>query len=191
MWWTDAITRLLTAFAPFVWPALVLFIVLYFRKPIKDRLEAVRELDWKNKVVRFGDERTDSLGGKHLPAAPTDSASVPTETGFASGAKWNNTGNVYWLGHDLIWTSQVALRAAPKSELLRGLRQAQYHLKHLGLVDLGAKLSSIIDEVESTSEPAMSADWRKTFSAKVSRFVSDVGALAAKNQPDFEKDVAK
>lgn len=187
--WVDVLARCLTALAPYVWPAVVVFLILYFRKPIRDRLEAVRELDWKNKVVRFGDEKTD-FSVKSLPAASSE-RSVPAGEKSASVAKWNNTGNVYWLGHDLIWTSQVALRAAPKSELLRGLRQAQYHLTHLGLAAEDVKLTSIIDEVEKTDEAAMTVDWRKTFSAKVARFVSEVGTLAARNQPDFEKDIVR
>jgi hypothetical protein len=71
-----AFVALLAAFATCIWPALVLFIVLYLRKPIRDRLDAVEELDWKNKLVRFRDARADSLVEKHLLVAPTGRSTV-------------------------------------------------------------------------------------------------------------------
>jgi cell division FtsZ-interacting protein ZapD len=93
------------------------------------------------------------------------------------------------MGHDLIWTSQVALLGTLKSELLRGLHGARYHLTHLGLAAQEPTLDSLINEVQTVSETAMSREWRNGVSGKVSRFVTEVGKLAAKNQPDFEKDV--
>lgn len=63
----NTLTALLTAFASYVWPALVFFIVLYFRKPIRNRITTVTELDWKNKVVKWGDAKADSESEKQLP----------------------------------------------------------------------------------------------------------------------------
>jgi hypothetical protein len=94
---------LLAAFAPYVWPALVFFIVVYFRKPIRNRLATVTELDWKNKVVKWGDAKADSEGKKQLPqvAFLDRPKALPAPTP-ASGVQWGNTGNICWLGHDLI-----------------------------------------------------------------------------------------
>lgn len=89
--------------APYTWPLVVLFLVFYFRKAIKERLGNVREMDWKNKVIRFGEARTDgdestanrlnrlttTLPHKQLPAS--------AEAISAGGIKWGNTGNLYWL----------------------------------------------------------------------------------------------
>lgn len=211
----NAVTGLLAALSPYMWPMVFLFAILFFRKPIKERIANVKELDWKNKVVKFGDVKTDLPSETHLELpkpAPTklrvsdlpvgidDSENnyPPTRiTGLASAfdpkanVKWGNTGNVFWLGHDLIWTSQVALRAAPKSELLRGLEQAQYHITHLGLSGQSAALASLIAEVQAKPESAMDREWRSMFSGKVSGLVSEVGKLAGKNQPDFERDLQR
>ena len=77
----------------------------------------------------------------------------------------------------------------PNPELLRGLDGARYHLTHLGLAEQESTLNSLINEVQTMPETAMSREWRNGFSGKVSRFVTEVGKLAAKNQSDFEKDV--
>jgi hypothetical protein len=43
------------------------------------------------------------------------------------------TGNLYWLGHDIMWTADVLLRKSPSEHVLIGLAQARHHLVIVGL----------------------------------------------------------
>ena len=142
-------------------------------------------------MLKWADAKADSETEKPLPqfASPERLKALPAMT-QAIGIHWGNTGNIHWLGHDLIWTSQVALRGAPKPELLRGLDGARYHLTHLGLAAQEPILNSLINEAQTMPETAMSREWRNGFSGKISRLVTEVGKLVTKNQPDFEKDVS-
>jgi hypothetical protein len=199
--WIDAITRLLTAVSPFMWPLVMLFAVIYFSAAIKERIRSVTELDLKNRVLRWGEAKSDSQSDPKVLEADaihsSDSSKKMLEgvatlsSGSSNAPKWSNTGNVYWLAYDLTWTAQVTLRAAPKQKILRGLKQAQYHISHLGLADFLAKYNALLKEAEDVPEQTMTAEWRNNFSARISRLSYEIGNLAGDNQPDFEKDVAK
>jgi len=52
--WINSLAALLAAFAPYVWPALVFFIVLYFRKAIRNRLATVTETGLEKQSVEVG-----------------------------------------------------------------------------------------------------------------------------------------
>jgi hypothetical protein len=194
--WIDILIRAAAALAPYTWPLVVLLLVFYFRKAINERLANVREMDWKNKVIRFGDARTDgdestaNRPNRLTTALPENQLPASAEAVSPGGIKWGNTGNLYWLGHDLMWTMQIALRGAPKADLLRGLRQSYYQLSHLGVTgNHEVTLKALLDQVEAMPESSLDRSWRNGFSGKVSSFIDEVGKLATKNQPDFEKDV--
>lgn len=194
--WIDFLIRAAAALAPYAWPLVVLLVVFYFRKAIKERLGNVREMDWKNKVIRFGDARTDGDEGtasrpnRLTTTSPEKQLPASAEAISLGGIKWGNTGNLYWLGHDLMWTMQIALRGAPKADLLRGLRQSYYQLSHLGVTgNCEVTLRTLLDQVDAMPELSLDRNWRNGFAGKISNFIDEVGKLAAKNQPDFEKDV--
>jgi hypothetical protein len=55
--------------------------------------------------------------------------------GSGKSPKWQNSGNLFWLGYDLMWTQQISLQGLPPSEVIRGLISSNYHLSSLGLGD--------------------------------------------------------
>jgi hypothetical protein len=46
------------------------------------------------------------------------------------------TGNLYWLGHDLMWTADMLLRGGPAEQVLIGLDQALHHLDKVEMAKL-------------------------------------------------------
>jgi hypothetical protein len=52
---------------------------------------------------------------------------------LAGSLKTSAIGNIYWLGHDLMWTADVLLRGGSSKDVLIGLDQAQHHLGQVGL----------------------------------------------------------
>jgi len=38
------------------------------------------------------------------------------------------TGNIFWLGHDLMWTADTLLRQGKSEDILKGIEQAHQHL---------------------------------------------------------------
>jgi hypothetical protein len=45
----------------------------------------------------------------------------------------NATGNLYWLGRDLMWIADTLLRQGPVEQIIIGLDQALHHLLQVGL----------------------------------------------------------
>ena len=181
-------TSLLGAVAPFAWPVAVSALVFCFRRPIRSRIEAVTEAHLGSNVFKFGQATLDGL-------------TIEGRAGLARGggidkqrveatASWENTGNLFWLGHDLMWTMQMALRGAPKDTLAHGLKQSHYQLSHLNVKNDHAvqQLDSLRTQVNGLPEAALDRNWRNDFSGKIQAVISEVGSLAAANQPDFEKD---
>lgn len=58
-----------------------------------------------------------------------------TERTAASAEAVNKSaiGNLFWLGHDLMWAADTLLRQGPSAEVLVGLDQAMHHLARAGL----------------------------------------------------------
>jgi hypothetical protein len=179
----EALAHLLAAI---MWPLVVVFAILYFSQAIKERIGKVTEVDLTNRVLRFGEAKGDSQQGDLKMEATTVASPSASDA-----PRWDNTGNLYWLAYDLTWTAQVMLRAAPKQKILRGLKQVQYHMSHLVMGDFLTKFNALLKEAENVPEHAMTAPWRNDFSARVSRLSYEIGNLAGRHQPDFEKDVRK
>jgi hypothetical protein len=175
----------------FIWPAVALIcfgvFVVVFRKPLTvaiarmDRAKVAGnefsfgQLPEDKKALGHGKERLD-IRSQRLP----------------SSVQWENTGNVFWLGHDLMWTMQITLRDAPQVEIVRGLRQSYYHIAHIGLAESppARRLLEYKTQVESLRASEQDGIWRRSFAGKLSILIDQVGELAGGNQPDFEQDVS-
>jgi hypothetical protein len=122
---------------------------------------------------------------------PTTNAGDVEEKESKQTALWKNSGNLFWLGHDLMYSQQVALRGLPRDEVLRALRHSWYHLEHLGLKD--DHVGHFLFDLRSTAEASRANEWndafRKKLAATIGSVIEQVGALAANNQKDFETDV--
>jgi hypothetical protein len=114
-------------------------------------------------------------------------ASAPSaQRSSSDGIRWDRTGNLYWLGADLMYTIHTLSSGVPSSVVL-GLRQARHHLAELGMIhtDFGRELSGWLDEVvalQDKQSPAIReklADW-------LDGLVAHIGQLAEEHQPDFK-----
>jgi hypothetical protein len=94
---------------------------------------------------------------------------------------------VFWLGADLIWTAQLALRGAPQPKILHGLRQSHHHISDLGLADKepAKQLDLLISQTAILPELALDRVWRGDFSEKIYDVTRMINALLAEKQRDF------
>ena len=102
--------------------------------------------------------------------------------------KWRSSGNLFWLGHDLVWTIDTLLRGGPRDQIFHGLRQSLHHLRSLGFV--GTPIESRVDRLTADAERSLDKDWtagkRKRYTAELASIVRAIGDLAEASQPDFE-----
>jgi hypothetical protein len=101
--------------------------------------------------------------------------------------RWNNIGNVYWLGHDLMWTIDVILRNAPRETIIHGLRQSLHHAQCLGFTDM--PLESRLARLESDANRSLQQDWtaekRILLAKELASIRDEAGRLASSYQPYF------
>lgn len=109
------------------------------------------------------------------------------KSGSVPEGGWRNVANVFWLGHDLLWTAQGAT-TSPREGILHGLRHCKHHAGQIGLANTDAYRE--MDILESTARKLTDRDlnpqWRAGFSAKVNELLATFGRLAASQQPGFE-----
>lgn len=174
------------------WPivALVLGVIfiIVFRAPITALLVRLKTFSFgKDKELTFGQAEVDK---RDQPELATKQAQTSTQAEIGI-VKWTNSGNLFWLGHDLMWTMQMALRGAPLTTILHGLRQSNYHMQHLNLGSTtgGLHLAKVLLDVERTSNEAWNAHKRDLFASELSVVIDEIGRIAESNQPDFEQDI--
>lgn len=173
---------LITALAPYSWPFTVLILAWAFHNRIKEITEA--KLGDKL-YVKWGDVPSDRKLDQALGETPPHSATK--QLGVRSGAKWENVGNLFWLGGDLIWTAQSSLRGAPKEKILHGLKQSYHHICELGLAESAPakQLLLLKSETASLPETALDRAWRSTFSEKIYDVTRTVNNLLGEQQSGF------
>jgi hypothetical protein len=112
-------------------------------------------------------------------------------------AKWENTGNIYWLGHDLAWTMQVNLRGAKQSTLIRMMEQSLHHLRSIDLKDkrIEEQLVDLLENLKKINEQDLLWDKRNQISKKLDIIIDDIGKYMETNQigfkPYYDKEIGK
>lgn len=96
------------------------------------------------------------------------------------------TGNLYWLGHDLMWTADTLLRRGPSQDVLIGLEQALHHLLHVGLGNtlIESELRSLSKAVRSSEE--LSTSLRDEYASQIGSIIDQIGITAEAVQDDFQ-----
>ncbi len=159
------------------WPLLILFIVLFFQYELR---KAIIILAWRISSIKspFGDlglpplDLADKSKKPSIPEKSTETPSPEKPTPPYSSSKWNNINDIYWLGHDLMWTIDVVYRLAPKKYIIHGLKQSLYHLGELPVddikvADVKAKLERLKEEAENRSEEDWTPVQRAAFAEKL------------------------
>lgn len=174
--WMSAASRCLETIHDYIpvivaamWPGTVIFLALWFRKEIRSLLNRLSKIGFGSNVIEFGAAAGD---------VEHDRPSAAKEATAPSKEKWH----AYWLGSDLEWTSQTALRGAPKERIIHGLTQSEGHSSALGLGDSppGKQLSQIKAEVLISSEASLHRQWRIQFGERITEIVRGFDALLSK-----------
>jgi hypothetical protein len=177
---------LITALAPYGWPVMIGLLALLFRSRIKDIVELKLGEKFYAKLVPYGGVPSDLLStGPAIDKKPLLPASKLLDVPL--GPQWENVGNVFWLGGDLIWTAQFALRGAPKEKILHGLTQSYHHISDLGLAgsEPARQLSLLKSETANLPETSLDRTWRAAFSEKVYEVTRMINSLLVAQQPGF------
>jgi len=165
-----------------VWPATTLIVLCWFKRPIRTVITQLSEAKFGESLsFRFGQVKTDIESPERLPSTNAPAAPPP------SGARWDKVADLFWLGNDLDWTAQTALRAAPKERIFHGLTQSYHHASQCGLAHTaaGRQLATLKFQVQATPETALDRDWRANFVEQLYQIIRGFSDLAKEQQPDF------
>jgi len=150
------------------WPVTIIVLVAILKNEIKAAIYRIESAKFPGgtelKLSKFGESKVDN---------PSKVSDIPsTETTDKTEGNWNNIKNIYWLGHDLMWTVDVILRGAAKHRIVHGLRQSLHQITALGLKDTkyGSQLNRLFEEADTSLE----SDWNET---KREQFAVDLKSL--------------
>jgi hypothetical protein len=97
-------------------------------------------------------------------------------------------GNIYWVGHDLLWTVVQLVSKGPREKILEGLFQSKHHLNEAGFVDSSFKsrLDRIYQDALHTVESDWTAERRGQVATEIQSIAREIGGVVAANQPGFK-----
>jgi hypothetical protein len=168
------------------WPTATLILGLVFRSEIKDvfrRLRTAKLPGGTEASFGYGTAAVDKRSSEpNPPAAAVASAGI-------KGIKLSNSGNLFWLGHDLMWTADVVLRGAPLDVVLHGVRQSLKHARAMGFEgsSVESRLRQLHDHVDGSDSSDWTAERRNQVASDINRVIATVGDVAVAGQPDFRE----
>ena len=177
-------TQLIVIVQTLKWPIVVLIVLLVLivvcRKEIRNLLGRIKQakLPWGG--VSFEDDQGKS---SHDIAASSEVETLSVNERI----KWNNSGNLFWLAHDLMWTINALSLNAPRDAISHGLKQSLHHIRELGFSGdaIEVRLARLKDEAERTLESDWSVSKRQEYVQELHSIIGQAGALAKANQPGF------
>jgi len=106
---------------------------------------------------------------------------------LGGGVRWLNSGNLFWLAHDLMLTIYEARRNADRDHVAFGLRQSLHNLRCLGLSgsEVEKMLAQLKHDVGSRESANLSPQEQERVSEECASFIKYIGTLAEIHQPDF------
>jgi hypothetical protein len=99
------------------------------------------------------------------------------------GPKWNKSGDLFWLGHDLMWTAYHGYVGSKIEVILHGLTVARQHLHYLDLTS--TRLDKLVGKVQSPDAASWTREEKSQIAVEVEKIIREIGRSAEKNQPDF------
>jgi hypothetical protein len=172
------------------WPLVAVILALLFRDQIKERLSNVKELAWdrgpKVEFFRYGQTPFDERH-EEFPIGAAVLARPPVVGHRArGGVRWNNTGNLFYAGHDLMWTIDLLLRGAPAGQIDKGLRGAHYHVASLAVTEdlVVGELAALRRSKEGMPDAFWTAERRNEVSSDLAMIIRSMGKLAKDHQEE-------
>ncbi|MCX6120968.1 MAG: hypothetical protein NTX44_05070 [Ignavibacteriales bacterium] len=178
----EHVIPILTFIKDISWPLVIFIIFLYLKKDISVFLATVRE---KLTSATIGNVQFD-LSNKSKPA----NLSIPDSTIPDKPANWQNVANIFWVGHDLMWTIDVIFRNGNKEFIARGLKQSLHHLSCIFSSDHPTivKMKQIVSKLNTTLESDFDVNKRMQFASDVGSILSEFGSIVGKHQPNFQPE---
>jgi hypothetical protein len=117
------------------------------------------------------------FGARHSEVAEATTRSLKAEA----------TGNLYWLGHDLMWTADTLLRGGPTRKVLIGLAQALHNLIQVGLERtlMKRELVEMQESIQRDQSQEIPSASRDIYAAQLGSIIDRIGVIAEKGQADF------
>lgn len=168
-----------------VWPILLTcflcFAVFLFREAIKDRIRALREMR------RFG-MRFDNVSiAERADIQFSGAGRTPQQTAERPSFQ-DKAGNLFWLGHDLMWTVDVIARGGPKARIMHGLTQSIHHLRSLEIFKTANAEQLIVtvrDHIIDLLNREITPKLRDEVATELYAILVGIGHFIQQSQPDF------
>ena len=172
---------------PFVVLVIGILILFLFKKDIRNLLNRLKTAKWPGGTetsFSYGDADIDKSAKREKSNVIIDN----TPRSRYMGLKWDNSGNIFWLGHDLMWTIDVIIRGAPREAIVHGLRQSLHHIRSIGFTatPIDTRVSRLLDNAEKSLQDDWTPANRNKYADEVASIIADIGVLAKSNQTDFE-----
>ena len=133
-------------------------------------------------VTKYGEASTDKrvLHGQ--------AKSIGGQSSAGTGTDWAKPGDLFWLGNDLMWATDVLLRGGASKEIALSLVQSCHHARQLGFVDdeVGHALAASAAEAAASSDEHWTLERRNEKARRIRDIANLIGGMAAAGQPHFE-----
>jgi len=163
------------------WPMVVALTAFLFRGPIRD---FIAKMTLKLSV---GDKTAEFSTG--FPPEGEKSAPPPPVHGFADKIK-TMPANVFWVGSDLVYLFDLLQHGGPRARIVELYRQANHHMKMLGLKD--TPLHQRFMKLYTEAQASLEADWTNARRSRDLREAAavraDIAALIESSQQNFSGD---
>jgi len=115
------------------------------------------------------------------------SAAAQADKSGGDRIEWDNTGNLYWVGHDLTYALLALQADLPRERVLWGLRHGLHHARALGFRDgtVEGPLAVLVHEVMSLTDAELTAERREQLVPRIWAVINKIGAVLEAHQPDF------
>lgn len=154
--------------------------VLFFWGVNGSRLSKLTVGDVSAETVPYGASDADRKNLEREEPAPEASKLAPD-------AEWERTGDLFWLGNDLMWATDVLQRQGSPSEIWMSLAQSLHHARKLELEgDTVKKLAELEDTAANYkgSHDYWTPEQRRSVSTRIRDIANAVGGIAAAKQGD-------
>lgn len=173
---------LLVSFLVF-FPVVVLIVFAWLVSRHSGKLFAPEDFKNEENFVRSAGIRYGQAGIDNQ--TPTQKTSAPPVGSLNTRA----IGNIYWLGHDLMWTADVLLRKGPPADILVGLAQARHHLVQVGLdgAPIDDELLALGKLIQESEELSFSPSVRDKYASQLGSIIDRIGMTTEASQGNFKE----
>lgn len=196
MEWLEPIAAMIGSLG---WPVALLLVALIFREPISNLIEKVKSIQWKDIIARTyipageaanGDKRHNEIvqrAQKYIGKRIGLSVVKPKKVKSRSlNYNWDGyTRELFWLGHDLMYSKAVLIAGAPKQQVLFGIQQAYKHMLNIGLgneCDSFIGVSRILVNIIEKPTSYLTVQKRDELAQKIQGFIYEIGDMTTEYQ---------